>query len=127
MHLQKCHLILQEDIILAVTPLGSLLPSDWNERLKFSKLNLPIPTELMGVLQQLQMNHKWEQEKQVTLLPYSLSTICRPLLEVGEFRGNENTYLTPSVEFTLPEATVSNTVAGFFRELRHTCRGRDEA
>lgn len=46
-------------------------------------------------------------------------------MQVGAFRGNENTYLTPSVEFTLPEATVSDIVAGFFRGQGHFCRDRD--
>lgn len=65
------------------------------------------------------------KEKEVSFLPYSLSTICLPLLEAGKFKGNENTYLTPSVEFTLPEASVSDIVAGSFRGLGHICRGRD--
>lgn len=44
-------------------------------------------------------------------------SLCNPPvpLKAGELRGNENTCLTPSVEFTLPEAAVSDTVARFLR------------
>lgn len=63
----------------------------------------------------------------MTVLPYFLSIICLPLLEAGKFRENENTCLTLSVEITLPEATVSDTVDEFFRDLGHICRGRDQA
>lgn len=51
--------------------------------------------------------------------------ICLSLLKPGELKGNESTHLTPSVEFSLPEATVADTVSGFPRGLRSICRGRD--
>lgn len=63
----------------------------------------------------------------MTFLPYFLSILCLPLLEAGEFRESENAYLTLSVAITLPEATVSDIIAGFFRRLGHMCRGRDQA
>lgn len=70
----------------------------------------------MGAMDLLKTNNKWEEGKRSDF-PTMISFYNFPLLKVGKFRGHENTYLAPSEECTLPEATVSD-IAGFFQRAR---------